>query len=204
MARWSRSVQAPRRLRGVRSLKYFANRTLPMAGKTSMANTRLRMRRRKRRLTYLQMRTNNALGALAAADVIAFDFGTNLDREAYFVWAKGTWARQNGTPGEGPIECGFAHSDYTSAEIEECLEASAAWSTGDMVAQEQRKRKVRSCGEFSGTEATEVLNDGQPIFTKLGWAVPEGETLATWARTNELLTTGSNLAFNGIIAVRWM
>lgn len=143
------------------------------------------------------------LGGLAAGATVKGDFSQTFDRECYLVYAKGSWSLDH-TAGEGPIECGFSHNDYTSGEIDECLESAAAWATDNKVANEQRTRKVRRVGLFSGVDSNEVLRDGIAIYRRLGWVQPAGSTLATWARTQETLTSGGNITFAGVVAVRWV
>ncbi len=159
-------------------------------------------RKRRSPLTYLQMEHPISLGALTAGDVTAGDFSQVMDDRVYAVWAKGSWSIAGGTAGEGPVTVGFAHSDYTAAEIEECLESAASWDQGDKVAQEQRKRKVRRAGTIDLDTGSDSLNNGAEKYMRLGFIIEDGETLATWARTKGLLTTGATMSFSGIIAVR--
>ncbi len=99
---------------------------------------------------------------------------------------KCVYALANWTPiaDVGPIMFGWAHSDYTNAEIEGFLEAAASWDLGDKIAKEVRSRLVRIVGVFdlpqAVTDAVRV-NDGRPIRTKLNWMLAEGDTLSLWA-----------------------
>ncbi len=176
-----------------------------------MATKHTPKRRKGSGLRYLQMTHDLTLTALAAGDVVQGDFSAVLDGEAWAVWAKGLWSIRNLTLGEGPVSCGFAHSDYTAAEIEECLEAAASWAQADQIANEQRRRKVRRVAvmaHLTGAATGEVVaNDGVEIFTKLGWKIEDGQTMATWARNQDgaaPLTVGGALTFSGIIAVRML
>ncbi len=85
----------------------------------------------------------------------------------------------------GPMYFGVAHSDYTSAEIEEWIEAAASWDQGDLLAQrEVGKRLIRRIGTFpSGDDvnAHMVFNDGRPMTTKLNWQVVTNQGLKFWA-----------------------
>ncbi len=157
--------------------------------------------KRRRRTRYLQMIDTLPLGALAAGDVIAEDFGTTVNNRVWAKYAKGTWAVTGATPDEGEVTAGFAHSDYSSAEVEECLEAQGMWNQSNKVAQEQGRRKVRRSVAFSGNETDEVAGDGKPIYTRLGFYIEDGQTLAMWGRASLLLTTGQVVRFNGYIAV---
>lgn len=103
------------------------------------------------------------------------------------------------------MEFGFAHSDYTAAEVEECLEAQAAIDKGDKVAQERSNRLVRSVGRISRSGAAdgsgEVFADGRMTKTKLNWLMSTGDTLDMWARNSSgvVWTTGSFLQSIGSI-----
>ncbi len=159
-----------------------------------------RKRKYKQKLVYLQVNTSLAAGALAAGDVIAADFPATLDDSFKAVWAKLFWTTQNFTVGEGPIVAGIANSDYTAAEIEECLEANASWDRGDKVANEQAKRQVRRCASFPLIAVDERSNDGKPVYNKLFWTVDSEETLALWIRAAQTLTTGGAVLIEGVVA----
>ncbi len=83
----------------------------------------------------------------------------------------------------GPILIGVAHSDYTAAEIEEYLEATGSWDEGNLQQQEVGQRKVRRIGVFKSPQSAAdnaVLNEGNPIKTKLNWILNQGTTLDLW------------------------
>ncbi len=86
------------------------------------------------------------------------------------------------------LEFGLAHSDYTAAEIEECLESQNSIDLGDKVAQEQANRLVRTVGRITGVQIAQVdggaapFNDGRPLKTKLNWKMSSGDTFALWIR----------------------
>ncbi len=106
-----------------------------------------------------------------------------------------TWSKEGSAAGEGPITVGFAHSDYTVAEIKEALQAATAISLGDLVGQEKSNRLIRIVGTFQGNQVSggdEVLNDGKPIHTKLNWAIPIGKFVNLFAfnQSGAALTTG--------------
>ncbi len=103
---------------------------------------------------------------------------------------KGAWSLSefSNNAGDGPITVGIAHSDYTSAEIEEFIENAGSWDEGDLVQQEVAKRKIRIVGTFDkgdlGTVDTAVLNDGKALTTKLGWILNAGQTCSIWVYNN--------------------
>ncbi len=140
-----------------------------------------------------------AAGALTGEDVASTAFGGTVTEKRLFSSFKSTWSSRGGTIGEGPVDVGLAHSDYTAAEIEACLEAEASWDEGDLVAQELAQRKVRTVGTFPMNFEDEVLNDGRPIRTKLNWLIASGDTLQMWIRNRggATLTTGLIILTDG-------
>ncbi len=139
-----------------------------------------------------------AVGALTTGTVVSVAGQTVVDR-MYLISMDSTWALKDFTAGEGIIEVGVAHSDYTVAEIAEALDASTNWDRGNLVAREQARRKVRRVGVFDGLSAEEVLNDGKPIRTRLGWVVNNGDGLNYWARNKNAgtFTTGAEIQISG-------
>ncbi len=140
-----------------------------------------------------------AAGALANGDLASTAIGSIVDDRMWLMSLAGTFAARDFTAGEGPIVCGVAHSDYSAAEIEECLEAQAAWDQSDLVAREQAKRKVRTIGTFANVLTSETLNDGKEMKIKLGWMAEVGMTLQfwTWNKSGAVLTTGGIFQADG-------
>ncbi len=138
-------------------------------------------------------------GTPAAAAVVKADMNSVVDSDFYCISTDLIWGKSGGTPGEGPFTVGLAHGDYTSAEIEEHLEAIASWDSGDKVEQERRRRKVRTVGVFPNSSEDEVLNNGMLIKTKMGFVLEIGETLALWIwnRSAGTLTTGVLVVVDG-------
>ncbi len=133
-----------------------------------------------------------ALSTLATSTLVAADMSA-VNERTYAASAWLQWSIRGLTAGEGPIRVGLAHSDYTTTEIEEVLEATDSWNEGNFVAQEVSKRKVREVGVFSGESTDEVLNDGKPIKTALRWILLQGQTIQVWAynASGGTLTTGA-------------
>ncbi len=152
-----------------------------------------------------RIRSNMQLGTLASSTLIAAATTVVSDNEYRVFSYKATWSLSDFTAGEGPINVGIAHGDYTSAEIEEWYESQNTMTRGNLVASEQGKRMCRQVGTFAGIAANETLNDGKPIRTKLNWAVPDGSTLAIWAYNagNGTLTTSAELNTSGQIFAKW-
>ncbi len=161
---------------------------------------------RRRGYRYLPINKGFDLLTTAPGVVIASNMDTTMDEDTFAISSEQTWNLEAHTAGEGPIVVGLAHSDYTAAEIEEALEAVASWDAGDRIAQERRRRKVRQVGIFNGQATTEVLNDGRPVKTKLGFVINSGETLKVWAwsKDSSNLTTGTILGTQGGLSCRKM
>ncbi len=162
---------------------------------------------KRKGLIYGQVLAINTLSTLADGSLAANAFPNTVNDSRLAIYLKGVWSLRGAAAGEGPLEFGVAHSDYTAAEIEESLESAGNWDLGDKIAQEQANRRVRRIGEFRGVTATgqeEVVNDGKPIFTRLNWKLAEGDTLAIWTRNGSgaTLTTGASVAFKGKLVMK--
>ncbi len=97
------------------------------------------------------------------------------------------------------LEFGLCHSDYSAAEVEECLEAGEAIDIGDKIAQEKVNRLVRVIGVIANasgvTGSGAQFNDGKPVRTKLNWKMATGDRLNVFVRNGSQVTylTGSVL-----------
>ncbi len=103
----------------------------------------------------------------------------------------------------GPIEVGFAHSDYSLAEIEEFLELTTSWNEGDLLDKEVSSRLIRRIGVFdtpASAGESYTLNDGKSIKTRLNWILNAGQGL-NWFAYNQggspLATTDPNVHIVG-------
>lgn len=108
---------------------------------------------------------------------------------------------------EGPISVGFAHSDYSNAEIAESNDI-ALLSTSSKIEQERSRRLVRKIGQFAGNEVNQELRGnrgGEFIRTRLNWAIEEDFALSMWAqnKSGATLTSGQSLEIDGVIYGRW-
>ncbi len=145
-----------------------------------------------------------ALAALATDTVLVANLILGSEQEYRFISMKGTWSIHNHTPGEGPIAFGVAHGDYTVTEIKECLESFLSISPGDKIAEERSNRMVRQIATFSGVAASETVNNGNPIKTRLNWAIQDSTAVLMWfynEDTNDL-TTGTVATFSGNMWVK--
>ncbi len=158
----------------------------------------------KRRFNLRKVRVSprQALTTLASNLAIVGALVPAADGAYRLVTAKGSWGITELAATEGPITVGFAHSDYSVTEIKECLEAQAAISKGDKVAQEQANRLVRVVGVLNGGD--DQLNDGKPISTKLNWLITIGDLVNIFAYNDgsDALTTGANVTFMGNCWIR--
>ncbi len=144
------------------------------------------------------------LATLANVTVLAAGW-TGTGQQSYWaISAKSTWALKNHTAGEGPLHVGYTHGDYSVVEIKEWFEGTGQIDRGNMVAQEQRSRRIRFVGTFDGLSSEEVLNDGKPITTKLGMQIPTGQEVDIWCYNDSgsSLTTGTIVEVNGRIVIK--
>ncbi len=175
-----------------------------------MANKKPYRRRRKFNLRLVRVQNEQAIGALAADDVISGALTANVVSGAMrFMLLKASWTISDiGAGVDDTFQFGVAHGDYTAAEIEECLEIQAGLDLGDKVAQEQADRLVRSIGVMTkggvlGNQGV-GFNDGKPVTTKLNWAIAIGENLSVWVRNGSgtVYTTGALITTIGELWVK--
>ncbi len=148
---------------------------------------------------YMKGRIDEALqlGTLAAATIVTDLWNDSVVDRTLLSSILCTWTLSNLTTAQGPIAFGVAHSDYTDAEIEACIETIDSWNEGNLPAREVGNRKVRQIGTFVGEAAAGgtvdvQFNDGKPIKTKLNWILTNGDALTMWAynlSTGALATT---------------
>ncbi len=167
-------------------------------------------RRRRRSFNLRKVRVAETIGitALAAGDVIT-GFLTNASTDPFrLVSVDLNYSVVNlGAAIDDGQEFGLAHSDYTAAEVEECLESQASIDLGDKVAQEQANRLVRSIGRATGSGVTgggRAFNDGKPMKTKLNWLLSTGDQLNVWIRNGSgiVYTTGAAMSVQGHVWVK--
>ncbi len=133
------------------------------------------------------------LSTLGNVTVLTNGVTGNADGAYRMISIETTWSRKGGTGGEGPITVGYAHSDYSAAEIKEALEVNASISVGSKIENEQANRLVRIVGVFPGLGTDEALDDNRPIKTRLNWFIPIGKEVNLFAYNNSgaSLTTGT-------------
>ncbi len=148
------------------------------------------------------------IGTLNAKVVVSSGFDQSVEERTFVSSMRATWSVENVTPtaGVGPLLVGVAHSDYSAAEIEAWIENTGSWTEGDLVSQEVAKRKIRKVGVFDdmvgGAAEVNVLNEGKPIRTKLGWILTTGQSLQLWGYnlgTASFATTNPNVDVQGTV-----
>jgi len=146
-------------------------------------------RRRRRKYLKGQIENTISLGTLATKTAASDPVDDTVTEKAWLSSIVASWQLTGYTAsiGRGPIRVGWAHSDYTTAEIEEWIENTQSWEEGDKRQQEVARRQIRDVGTFrvpvegSGAGTVVVLNDGKPIRTKCGWMLATGQTVRMWA-----------------------
>ncbi len=154
-----------------------------------------------------------ALGTRATGTVLAGVLFTNGPGRKYLISADLTWTWSEVTDGNGPIDVGVAHGDYSVTEISEWFN-SASFSQSDKIEREEnaRGRFIKQAGTISATArggATAATNAGQLANgavkrLKLGFLIEDGGTVNIWARNADavLLATGSILRASGKVWYR--
>ncbi len=143
-------------------------------------------RRKFRRYIKGAVDESMSLATLASSTLLGQDFDEVVNERTYASSMRCTHSFTRFTKGldDGPVMVGVAHGDYSDSEIEAWIENAGSWNEGDLVQQEVAKRKIRKIGVFDtpiDATASQTLNDGKPITTKLGWILLQGETLKQWA-----------------------
>lgn len=163
--------------------------------------------KRRFNLRGVRIASSVTVGALAAFDVTKGAVTSPAADTYRLVSIKAAYNLNDlGAEADDGQEIGLAHSDYTAAEIEECLEAAESIDLGNKVEQERANRLVRSLGFLSGRAIADQsisLNDGQPVKTKLNWKMAIGDTLDLWIRngSDTVYTTGATV---GVIGQMWI
>ncbi len=155
-------------------------------------------KRRSFNLRRIRLTPELALGTLASDTALTVPIqGGTSTVPMRIVSVNATWQISALTADEGPLTVGYAHPDYSVAEIKECLESQAAIDLGDKVAQERANRLIRIVGTIDSED--ERLNDGLPVKTRLNWQLPAGQTPNVFVFNEQTgaLTTGSSLKVAG-------
>ncbi len=149
-----------------------------------------------------------AVTALASLDVVKAAGTSALANTLRIMSLDMSWGIVDlGAAIDDGFQFGVAHSDYTAAEIEEALEATASMDVGNKVEQERANRLVRSIGMINGQGLIGsglIFNDGKPVKTRLNWLLSIGDTLDVWVRnaSGVVYTAGAQLVGNGHLWVK--
>ncbi len=160
---------------------------------------------RRRNFVAVPIRGKVTLATLGSNVAITGDvFDSVLVEDLFCISCDINVALRDHTAGEGPIEFGLAHGDYSAAEIEECLSVSLL-SPDNKIEGERARRLVRRIGYFAGLSTEEVFNNGVPKRVPLRWTQGDGTQMDMWAanRSGAALTTGTILEFQGTMYGRW-
>ncbi len=142
-----------------------------------------------------------ALGTQSTLTVALGVLTQTSDEDYRLLSLKNTYSIDNLDAVDGPIDIGVAHGDYTAAEVEEWIEATASWTRNDQIAAEQANRKCRRIGTFSEDG---VLNLGRPVKTKLNWHVTTGENVNLWIYNHgPTLQTGAVIGIQGSALIQY-
>ncbi len=174
-----------------------------------MARRKPTRRSRKFNLRQVRIFASSTIGALAPLDVVSNPVTVTSTNPFRIVSVHASYALSElAAVIDDGQEFGLAHSDYTAAEVEECLEASSAIDVGNRVERERTNRLVRSLGIF-GTQGAAVgqsvqYNDGRKIRTKLNWPIGIGQTLNLWIRNGSgvVYTTGAAVLMAGNLWIK--
>ncbi len=162
-------------------------------------------KKRRGNFRAIKFNTQVALATLADEIIVKVNlFPNNSTMQTYCISVDSNIAVRDNTAGEGPIEVGYAHGDYDVTEIKEATEAGASFDPGNKVSQEHNRRLVRMAGQLPMQAVDEVLNDGRPKRTKLGFMVSQGFNLAFYVKNKSgaALTTGAIVECYGTLYVR--
>ncbi len=164
--------------------------------------------RRKFNLRRVRVNSFITVGALASGDVTEGSITASVSNPLRIMSANLTYALTDlGAAIDDGQEFGLSHGDYTAAEVEEALEASAGINLNDKIGNEQANRLVRVIGTLVGdpvADGSKTFNDGRPKKTKLNWYIGIGQTLALWIRNSSdtVWTTGAGLSVTGDLWVK--
>lgn len=146
-----------------------------------------------------------ALGNLNDETVIAVDVFSNPFGEDFFCISADVYCgMRDHTIGQGPIQVGVAHGDYSTTEIADRIDLELT-DPDDLVQRERMFAKIRDIGMFHGLSTHETLAAGEKIRVPLKFSVGDAHDLIFWARNKDgnALTTGSVIEFFGKLYGRW-
>ena len=173
-----------------------------------MARHGRRGRRRPFNLRRVRVATTLAVGALAASSLTSGTMHTVVVDPLRVISTDLSFSIADlGATIDDGQEIGLAHSDYSSTEIEEALEAGGSIDRGNKLAAEKANRLVRSLGQLTETASAGAgldWNGGQPKKIKLNWHLGTGDSIVMWIRNGSgvVYTTGALLTVIGNMWVK--
>ncbi len=160
---------------------------------------------RNYRLRRVRVSPSLALATLAANTALTAGMSAAAQSTYRCISITATWSEvaQIAQTG-GPFTVGYAHSDYSVAEIKEAIESASAIDQGDKIAQERANRLVRIVGVLdAGNEGVSTLNDGRPIKTRLNWLIAIGDIVNMFAYNDgTVAVTGAVVKVTGDMWVK--
>ena len=155
--------------------------------------------RKRQKLLCGKVEESVELSTTGAGTVVSEPFDETVNERTFALSIDAVYSLRNLTAGQGPILIGIAHSDYTSAEIEEWIENTGSWNEGNLTEQEISKRKIRQIGIFDGEVADEVMNDGVAIKIPLKFILNQGQGLRLWVynKSGAAFTDGAYVYADG-------
>ncbi len=157
----------------------------------------------RRRRRYLRGNIDLVMPLLTLADndVLSQAVSGDVDERTFVSSIDVTVALREMNAADSPLVIGFAHSDYTAAEIEEFAENANSWSEGNLVDQEIAKRQIVILGTIASSADLQIaLNDGKLIKKKAkGMILLATQGIQFWVlnKSGNALTTGADLVVNG-------
>ncbi len=154
------------------------------------------------------------IGALANQAVVLDDIlGGNLTEDLFVMSTDIQGVAIGLTAGEGdPSQLGFAHGDYSAAEVAENLNVILL-GPASKIEQERARRLVRKTGILAGdglntqVAMTLIGKDGSRLVrTKCKFTVQSGKTLNMFWFNNSgaTMTTGGTFRYSGTVYGRWL
>ncbi len=145
---------------------------------------------------------------LGSGVVIKSNLMTNLSEDFFVISADLHFEIRDGTVGEGPLQVGLAHGDYTVTEIKECLDVDLS-NPSDKIAVERSRRLVRRAGFFQqnlSAAGEQMPQNGEVKRYKLKWMINDGVSLDFWVHNQSggALTGGGTVIVSGTLYGRWV
>ncbi len=171
-----------------------------------MGNKKMkRYRKNRRNFVAIPFTLSQGLSTLADDALLEIALTAVFGEDIYIISVDALIQVRDFAAGDTPLRFGYAHSDLTTGEIVEALDAELI-NPDDIIQKERARRPVRKVGQISAaSEDSARFNNGNMKRTPIKFSVGEGFNLAFWIRnqSGQTLTTGAVLEVDGIIYGRW-